>query len=181
MEEGLVAKRKQRSCKGEIGNAPKNLAKRDFRVHVPDQSWLADITEFPIPAGKAHLSPIVDYFDGICVAWSQSTSPDAELVNPMSDAAASKLHEDDYPVGHGNRAAIAVGPAGSGNARDTASSALCRRRAALPTTLRWEGSSDGSKSSSSTGVIGRDGRSIGSWMRSMITSIGTTRRESSYH
>lgn len=74
-------------------------------------------------------------------------------------------------------AAITAGPAESSGARDTGLSAPCQRRAALPTTPLWKGSSDGSKSSSSTGVIGQDGQ----WMRLMITSIGTTRRGSSYH
>lgn len=106
-EEGLIAKRphkrKYSSYKGEISEAPENLVKRDFHADDPNQLWLTDITEFAIPAGKIYLSPIIDCFDGMCVAWSQSTSPNAELVNSMLDAAASKLHEDEHPVGHSDR------------------------------------------------------------------------------
>ena len=78
-------------------------------------------------------------------------------------------------------AAITDGPAGSRGTRDTESRAPCRRRAALPTTPRWKGSSGGSRSSSSMAATGRDGRSMVSWMLSMNTSIGITRRGSSYH
>lgn len=106
-EEGLIAKRpgkrKHGSCKGEIGEAPENIVKRDFRADGPNRLWLTDITEFSIPAGKARLSPIIDCFDGMCVAWTQSTSPNAELVNSMPDAAASKLPEGEHPVSHSDR------------------------------------------------------------------------------
>lgn len=106
-EEGLVAKRpcKRRysSYKGEISEAPENIVKRDFHAEAPNQLWLTDITEFSIPAGKIYLSPIIDCFDGMCVSWSQSTSPNAELVNSMLDAAATKLLEGEHPVGHSDR------------------------------------------------------------------------------
>ena len=39
----------------------------------------------------------------MCVAWSQSTSPNAELVNTMPDAAAMKLSEGETPIGHSDR------------------------------------------------------------------------------
>ena len=101
-EEGLVAKRSRKrkcsSCKGEIGEAPENLVKRGFRADDPNRPWLTDITEFAIPAGKIYLSPVIDCFDGMCVAWSQSTSPNAELVNSALDAAASRLHEGEHPT-----------------------------------------------------------------------------------
>ncbi len=103
-EEGLVArrptKRRYSSYKGEIGDAPENLVKRNFHADGPNKLWLTDITEFSIPAGKVYLSPIVDCFDGMCVAWSQSISPNAELVNNALDAAASKLHEGEHPIAH---------------------------------------------------------------------------------
>ena len=106
-EEVLIAKRpgkrKYSSCKGEIGEAPENIVKRDFHADGPNRLWLTDITEFSIPAGKACLSPIIDCFDGMCVARTQSTSPNAELVSSMLDAAASKLPEGEHPVSHSDR------------------------------------------------------------------------------
>lgn len=86
-EEGLIAKRptkrKYSSYKGEISEAPENLVARDFYADDPNLLWLTDITEFSIPAGKIYLSSIIDCFDGMCIAWSQSTSPNADLVNSM--------------------------------------------------------------------------------------------------
>ena len=103
----LIAKRPTKrnygSYKGEISDAPENLVKREFHAQAPNQLWLTDIIEFSIPGGKAYLSPGADCFDGMCIAWSQSTSPNAELVNSMLDAAASKVHEGEHPVGHGDR------------------------------------------------------------------------------
>ncbi len=74
--------------------------KRDFHADGPNRLWLTDITEFSIPVGKVYLSPMVDCFDGMCVAWTQSTSPNAELVNSMLDATASKLPEGERLVSH---------------------------------------------------------------------------------
>ncbi len=106
-DEHLIAKRlvkrKYSSCKGEISEAPENVVGRDFHADAPNALWLTDITEFSIPAGKVYLSPIIDCFDGMCIAWSQSISPNAELVNTMPDATASKLSEDERPIGHSDR------------------------------------------------------------------------------
>lgn len=106
-EERLAAKRPtKRRCssyKGEIDEAPGNIVKRDFHAEAPNMLWLTDITEFHIPAGKVYLSPIIDCFDGLCVSWAQSTSPNAELANSMLDAAAAKLADGENPIGHTDR------------------------------------------------------------------------------
>ena len=65
---------------------------------------LSDITEFDIPAGKVYLSPIIDCFDGMPVAWTIGTSPSAELVNTMLDNAIQKLHENEHPIIHSDYA-----------------------------------------------------------------------------
>lgn len=74
-EEGLAvvyAKRRARysSYKGEISDALENLVNRAFRAAAPNELWLTDITEFGLPGGKVHLSPILDCFDGALPAWS---------------------------------------------------------------------------------------------------------------
>jgi len=76
-----VRKRKYNSYKGEITPAVPNEIKRDFHADAPNQKWLTDITEFSIPAGKVYLSPIIDCFDGLPVAWTIGTSPNADLWN----------------------------------------------------------------------------------------------------
>jgi hypothetical protein len=70
----------------------------------PNEKWVTDISEFQIPAGKVYLSPMIDCFDGMVVSWTIGTSPDAELVNTMLDAAIETVTEDDQtPLVHSDR------------------------------------------------------------------------------
>lgn len=105
---GLHAARPKRrrysSYLGEISPAPDNIINRDFHATTPNEKWLTDISEFQIPAGKIYLSPMIDCFDGMVVSWSIGTSPDAELVNTMLDAAIETVTEDDEkPIVHSDR------------------------------------------------------------------------------
>ena len=89
---------------GEISPAPDNLLNRDFSANAPNEKWLTDITEFQIPAGKVYLSPVIDCLDGMVVSWSIGTSPNAELVNTVLDAAIDKVTASgDRPVVHSYR------------------------------------------------------------------------------
>ncbi|WP_322052996.1 IS3 family transposase [Paraburkholderia bannensis] len=97
-------RRRYRSYIGEISPAPDNIINRDFHANAPNEKWVTDISEFRIPAGKVYLSPMIDCFDGMVVSWSIGTSPDAELVNSMLDAAIETVSEDDEtPIVHSGR------------------------------------------------------------------------------
>ena len=98
-------KRKYSSYQGEKTPGAENLISRDFHADAPNIKWLTDITEFPLPAGKVYLSPIVDCFDGMVVSWTIGTSPDAGLVNSMLDMATATLGERERPVVHSDRGA----------------------------------------------------------------------------
>lgn len=98
-----VKRRKYNSYMGEISPAVENILARNFHAEKPNQKWLTDITEFHIPAGKVYLSPIIDCFDGMAVAWSIGTSPNAELVNSMLDGAVSLLGDGERPIVHSDR------------------------------------------------------------------------------
>lgn len=106
-QEGLEAKRSKKrnysSYAGEISQAPDNLVQRDFHAQAPNMLWLTDLTEFKVGRKKVYLSPIVDCFDGMVVSWTASTSPNAELVNSMLDAAAATLKEGEHPISHSDR------------------------------------------------------------------------------
>jgi len=107
-QERLVAatskRRRYGSYMGEISPAPDNVLNRDFSAGAPNEKWLTDITEFQIPAGKVYLSPMIDCFDGMVVSWSIGTSPNAELVNTMLDAAIEKVAGSGVrPVVHSDR------------------------------------------------------------------------------
>ena len=94
-QERLVAatskRRRYGSYMGKISPATKYVLNRHFSASAPNEKWLTDITEFQIPAGKVHLSLMIDCFDGMVVSWSIGTRPHAELVNTMLDAAIDKV------------------------------------------------------------------------------------------
>jgi len=98
-------KRKYSSYQGEKTPGAEKLVSRDFHADAPNRKWLTDITEFPLPAGKVYLSPIIDCFDGMIVSWSMGTSPEAELVNSMLDMATATLGERERPIVHSDRGA----------------------------------------------------------------------------
>ena len=90
---------------GERMPAAPNLLKRDFSAEKPNKKWLTDLTEIAIPAGKVYVSPIVDCFDGLIVAWRIGTRPDAQLVNTMLSQAVQTLQSDEHPIIHSDRGA----------------------------------------------------------------------------
>ena len=91
------------SYKGELTKAPKNLVNRDFHAERPNMLWVTDLTEFSISAGKAYLSPVIDCYDGLPVAWTIGTSPNAELVNGMLTDACSTLKDGEKPIVRSDR------------------------------------------------------------------------------
>ena len=52
---------------------------------------------------KVYLSPVVDCYDGMPVAWTIGTSPNAELANRMLRDACSTLGDGERPVIHSDR------------------------------------------------------------------------------
>ena len=110
-EEGLAvryARRRRRwsSYGGEPSPAPPNLVRRRFRAGAPDELWLTDITEFALPSGeRVYLSPVVDCFDGMPVAWRVGTRPDAALANGSLADAVARMRPGARPVIHSDRGA----------------------------------------------------------------------------
>ena len=107
-EEGLVPvylKRAKRwsSYAGEIGEAPANLAGRDFHAGAPNVLWVTDVTQFTMDGYKCWLSPVVDCFDGMVVSWTLSRSPDAGMANRMLLGAVATLRDGQRPVIHSDR------------------------------------------------------------------------------
>lgn len=99
----LQRERKYSSYVGEISPAVPNLIDRDFHAEQPNEKWLTDITEFSIPAGKVYLSPVIDCYDGMPVAWSISTSPSKKLANSMLIKAIQTLENGEKPIIHSDR------------------------------------------------------------------------------
>jgi transposase InsO family protein/transposase-like protein len=133
-------RRRYGSYQGEISPAPENLINRDFRATAPNKKWLTDITEFQIPAEKVYLSPVIDCFDGLVVSWSISTSPDAELVNTMLDAAVETVVDStDRPVVHSDRGAHYRWPGWLSRMRDAKLTRLMSRKGCSPDNAACEG------------------------------------------
>ena len=103
MEVKVKRTAKYNSYAGEITPSVPNEIQRDFSAEKPNSKWLTDITEFAIPSGKIYLSPIIDCFDGLLVAWKIGTSPDSTLVNTMLDDAISQLSPKEKPIVHSDR------------------------------------------------------------------------------
>lgn len=61
------------------------------------------MTEFSIPAGKVYLSPIIDCYNGMPVAWNISRTLDAALINIMLDRTILSLTPNEHPVVHSDR------------------------------------------------------------------------------
>ena len=99
----LRSRRRYNSYSGEHGPAPANLANRRFHAKAPNRLWAADITEFRIGEGKTCLSPVIDCYDGMPVAWSTGTSPTAELADTMLEQACATLSDGERPVIHSDR------------------------------------------------------------------------------
>ena len=95
--------RRYSSYQGEISKAPKNLVARNFHAVNANQLWVTDITEMSIPAGKVYLSPIIDCYDGMPVAWTIGTSPNARLTNTMLQQACTTLQPGQTPTIHSDR------------------------------------------------------------------------------
>ena len=98
-----VRMRRYSSYEGEITPAVPNLVDRNFHAEAPNQLIVTDITEFHIPSGKVYLSPAIDCFDGMPVAWTIGRSPTAELTNTMLDSVISQLKPWERPIIHSDR------------------------------------------------------------------------------
>ena len=99
----LKRARRYSSYKGELTKAPDNLVNRVFHAEGPNRLWVTDLTEFSVPAGKVYLSPVIDCYDGMPVAWTIGTSPNSELANRMLMDACSTLGDGERPVIHSDR------------------------------------------------------------------------------
>lgn len=101
-EEGLVATCAPRrtawsSYDGERSQAPPNHMARDFHADAPGLRWVTDITEMKAADGKVYLSPVIDCYDGMVVAFEMGRNPTAALANSMLRKALATLPQGALP------------------------------------------------------------------------------------
>ena len=76
---GVHGRRKWRRGRPNIAPAP-DLLQGDFTAEVPDQRWVADITEFACWDGTLYLAGIKDLCDQSIVGWSMGVRQTTDLV-----------------------------------------------------------------------------------------------------
>lgn len=87
-----------------------------------------------------YLSPMIDCFDGMVVSWSIGTSPDAELVNTMLDAAIDTVTEsDEKPIVHSDRGGHYRWPGWLARVADAKLKRSMSRKACSPDNAACEG------------------------------------------
>lgn len=78
--------------------------RRNFHADAPNELRLTDITEFKLPSEeKAYLSPVIDCYDGLVVAWRIGRRPNAALANGSLEDACGTLSPGQHPVCHSDR------------------------------------------------------------------------------
>ena len=113
----------------------------DFSAARPGELLVTDVTQFSLNGWRAYLSPVVDCWDGMPVAWRVSARPDSALCDgSLSDALAS--------LGGTRRGRVTVHSDGGACYGSRSWRALCRahgvrrsmsRRATCPDNARAEG------------------------------------------
>ena len=83
----------------------KNLLDREFKAHLPNQKWVADITYIPTDEGWLYLAGVMDLCSRKIVGWSMREHMQSELVGEALTMAlvhrrpkAGLLHHSDRGV-----------------------------------------------------------------------------------
>lgn len=93
-EIGIICKvREKKYCsyKGEVGKIAPNLLNHDFKATMPNQKWVADVTEFSLFGQKLYLSPILDLYSRDIISYTISSRPVLSLVTSMVDKAFANI------------------------------------------------------------------------------------------
>lgn len=98
-EEGLVCVQRKRGCgryssyTGEPDERPANVPLTEsgthcFHAQAPGKLVVTDVTEFKLSGFKVYLSPAIDCFDGMPIAWTVSRHADDDLTCSMLEQVA---------------------------------------------------------------------------------------------
>ena len=105
--EGLVPVSWRRSVRTTVSD-PKaspfpNLLKQDFRVALPNQTWVSDFTYVPTDEGWLYLCSFVDLFSRRVVGWETSDAIDRHLAIAAFHNAVENRHPGKHLVIHTDR------------------------------------------------------------------------------
>ena len=80
-----------------------NLLKQDFRVALPNQTWVSDFTYVPTDEGWLYLCTFVDLFSRRVVGWAVSNTIDRQLAIAALRNAVANRHPRQRLVIHTDR------------------------------------------------------------------------------
>ena len=89
-----------------IDNAEAKGLTHDFHADAPWEKIGTDVTEIHCPDGKLFLSAAIDFYDGMPVAVTMSTSPNHELVEEMITRIDAIKPEGAKPIIHSDRGGL---------------------------------------------------------------------------
>ena len=80
-----------------------NLLKQDFKVALPNQTWVSDCTYVPTDEGWLYLCTFVDLFSRRVVGWAVSSTIDRQLAIAALQNAVANRHPGQRLVIHTDR------------------------------------------------------------------------------
>ncbi|WOD09270.1 IS3 family transposase [Marinomonas sp. GJ51-6] len=98
-----VRPKRYRSYRGDVGRIADNLLCRSFKVNLPNEKWVTDVTEFNIKGQKVYLSPVIDLFNQEVIAFQVKKSAHLPLVTDMLQEAISTLKKGETPILHSDQ------------------------------------------------------------------------------
>lgn len=106
-ELGLVCKTKKKfrattNSNHQLPISP-NLLNREFKVSIPNQYWVGDITYIPTGEGWLYLAIVMDLFSRKIVGWSMKSHMRASLVNDALSMALLKRKPEKGLIWHTDR------------------------------------------------------------------------------
>jgi putative transposase len=99
----LVKAKKYVSYKGTVGRTAPNVLSRRFTAKKANLKWVTDVTEFKVAGEKLYLSPVLDLYNGECIAYETARRPVYEMVDSMLKKALLKLKKGDKLIMHSDQ------------------------------------------------------------------------------
>jgi len=137
------------SYKGEPDERPGNVplaedGTHDFHASSPGKLVVTDVTEVKLSDCKAYISPAIDCFDGMPIAWTVSKHPDDELTCSMLEQVVRAVGDVDEMVVHSD---------GGGNYRSRRWKGICEREGVTRSMSRKGRSPDNARAEGFFGTL----------------------------
>lgn len=137
------------SYKGEPDERPDNIpliedGTHDFHASTPGKLIVTDVTEVKLSNCKAYISPAIDCFDGMPIAWTVSKHPDDELTCSMLEQVVHAVGDVDKMVVHSD---------GGGNYRSRRWKEICEREGVTRSMSRKGKSPDNARAEGFFGTL----------------------------